>query len=103
MKLLTKELIRKLPKLYAQEERGLEAIAYIKFFDSWGSWTWFAIEFDGEDTFFGYVVGSYPELGYFSLSELKSLGWRIERDRFFTPTTLSKLMIKYKQPEYKAA
>ncbi len=103
MKLLTKELLRKIPKLYAQDEKGLEAIAYVKFFDCWGSWTWFATEFDGEDTFFGYVVGNYPELGYFSLSELKSLGWRIERDRFFTPTTLSKLMVQYEGKICKAA
>ena len=73
----------------------MEAIAYVKFFSPYSGWTWFATEFDGEDTFFGLVIGHFTELGYFSLSELKSLGWMIERDRFFTPTPISKLWDKY--------
>ena len=48
-------------------------------------WTWYAIEFDGADLFFGYVVGHVPELGYFSLQELEAargpLGLPFERDR----------------------
>jgi hypothetical protein len=88
VKLLTKELIRKLPKLYEQEEKGFEAIAYVKFFALFSDWTWYATEFDGEDIFFGLVQGFEEELGYFSLSELESLGWRIERDCYFTPTPL---------------
>lgn len=88
MKLLTKELIRKLPKLYEQEEKGFEAIAYVKFFSIVSNWTWYATEFDGEDIFFGLVQGFEEELGYFSLSELESSGLRIERDNFFTPIPL---------------
>tara|TARA_R100001230_G_C5617533_1_gene127677 strand:+ start:298 stop:471 length:174 start_codon:yes stop_codon:yes gene_type:complete len=42
------------------------------------------MEFDGEDTFYGYVDGDYGEYGYFSLSELQSVkgmfGLGIERD-----------------------
>ena len=55
----------------------------------YGSFTWFATEFDGEDTFFGKVVSHLcpdGELGCFSLSELKSvkgsLGLGIERDLY---------------------
>ena len=95
MKLLTKADLRRLPKLYEQDEKGMEAIAFVKFFSPYIGWTWFASEFDGEDTFFGLVVGNFTELGYFSLSELKSLGWRIERDRFFTPTILNELWKQY--------
>lgn len=101
MKLLTKELRRKLPKLYATEEQGLEALALVKFFTPDSSWIWYASEFDGEDTFFGLAVGAYPELGYFSLSELQkvrgALGLPVERDLWFEPTTLKVLMEKHIQ------
>ena len=96
MKLLTKEVLKRLPKLYEQEEKGLEATAYVKFFTPDSNWTWYATEFDGKDTFFGLVDGFEKELGYFSLSELQSvkgaLGLPIERDMFFKPKKLSELM-----------
>lgn len=95
MKLLTKADLHRLPKLYEQDEKGMEAMAYVKFFDLFSNWKWFATEFDGEDTFFGLVIGFENELGYFSLSELKSLGWRLERDLYFTPTPLSELWKQY--------
>ena len=104
MKLLTKELIKKLPKLNAQEGKGMNAIAYIKFFALFSDWTWYATEFDGEDIFFGLVRGFEQELGYFSLSELESWGYMVERDLYFTPTTLYKLiMVEHNSPENKAA
>jgi hypothetical protein len=65
----------------------LDALAQVKFFISDAQWTWYASEFDGEDIFFGLVIGLEIELGYFSLSELKSvkgpLGLPIERDLHF--------------------
>ena len=92
MKLLTKENLSMLPPLGSQDSKGEEAIAQIKFFDPCGSWTWYATEFDGEDTFFGLVDGHEMELGYFSLSELASikgrLGIGIERDRHWKPRSL---------------
>ena len=88
MKLLTKELRQKFPKLYSQELKDPKDVKIIaKFFCPWNQWTWFATEFDGKDTFFGYVKGLENELGNFSLSELQgikgfgSLG--IERDLHF--------------------
>ena len=96
MQLLTKALRRKLPKLYAQDSKGKMAICYAKFFTPDAHWTWYATEFDGDDTFFGYVKGDFPELGYFSLSELQQirgcLGLPVERDRYFRPTPLRELM-----------
>ena len=96
MKLLTKEIKRRLPLLGSQEAGGLEALAQVKFFTPDGSWTWYATEFDGEEMFFGLVAGFEKELGYFRLSELEQvrgrLGLPIERDRYFRPTTLRKLM-----------
>jgi hypothetical protein len=94
--LLTKEIREELPKLYSQEEKGVEAQAVVKFFTPDSNWTWYATEFDGEDLFFGLVVGFETELGYFSLSELEGvkgpLGLPIERDLHFEPTCLRQLM-----------
>lgn len=92
MMLLTKELRRQLPPLYSQEEKGEAALAVVKFFTPWTSWTWYASEFDGEDRFFGKVHGLETEYGYFSLAELESLkgpmGLKIERDLHWTPKPL---------------
>ena len=92
MKLLTKELRKRLPSLYATEGEK-DPMVICKFFYPDFSWTWYAIEFDGKDIFYGYVKGDFPELGYFSLSELQStrgkLGCPIERDRYFAPCRLS--------------
>ena len=97
-KLVRARLRRELPPLYSQEEKGLEALARVKFFLPDGQWTWYASEFDGEDTLFGLVDGLYKELGYFSLSQLKAvrghLGLSVERDRHFEPTSLRELMDK---------
>jgi hypothetical protein len=65
--LLDPETREKLPKLYENEEQGLEAKALVKFFSPETSWTWYASEFDGEDLFFGLVSGFEVELGYFSV------------------------------------
>jgi len=96
MKLLTKEILEKLPKLYTQEEKGLDAVAVVKFFTPDSNWTWYATEFDGDDLFFGLVDGFEKEIGYFRLSELQSvkgtLGLPIERDMYFKPKTLKELM-----------
>jgi len=99
MKLLTKGLRNRLPKLYANEGKKPEDIPIIvKFFDPTGSWTWYATEFDGKDTFFGFVRGDDNELGYFSLSELESIkgpwGLGIERDLYFGKHTLKECMEK---------
>jgi hypothetical protein len=97
MKLLTNELRRQLPELYTTEhEEDPQVIC--KFFTPDSNWTWYATEFDGDDTFFGFVEGLDNELGYFSLSELESvrgpLGLRIERDLYFEPCRLSQVQAK---------
>ena len=94
MELLTPELRAQLPPLYAQDGNP-DAIAYVKFFVPNSNWTWYASEFDGENTFFGLVQGFEEELGYFSLLEFQrfrsSQGLRIERDLHFQPTPISQL------------
>lgn len=92
MKLLTKAIIKSLPPLYSQENNP-DPVVRVKFFDPTGSWTWYATEFDGVDTFFGLVDGHEKELGYFSLSELQAVrgqfGLGVERDLHFRPQPLS--------------
>jgi hypothetical protein len=92
--LLTKEILAKLPKLGATSENP-DPLLVCKFFYPDFSWTWYAIEFDGQDKFYGLVDGDERELGYFSLSELQQnrgkLGLPIERDRYFQPVRLSQL------------
>ena len=103
MKLLTKEIKKKLPPLYAQDGKGGKAIAHVKFFTPDSNWTWYVLcgepvkdEDDNEDYhFFGLVDGHEKELGYFSLAELKSvrggLGLPIERDLYWQPKTLEEI------------
>lgn len=90
MKLLTQEIKNKIPKLHETSEQE-DPRVYVKFFDPTGSWTWYGMEFDGEDTFYGYVDGDYGEYGYFSLSELQSVkgafGLGIERDIYWDDKT----------------
>ena len=88
MKLLTKEIIQKLPKLYSQEKVSNPKII-VKYFHPLSDWTWYAIEgeeVDGDWRFFGLVDGFCKELGYFTLKELEGVtvkGLGIERDKFF--------------------
>ena len=94
MKLLTKKLRDELPPLQATEGEE-DPLVVCKFFHPRSQWTWYAIEFDGEDLFFGLVVGQFTELGYFSLRELEAFvddwGLGIERDLHFQPKRLSEI------------
>ena len=94
MKLLTKELRRKLPPFYATNQQP-DPMVWVKFFYPDVHWAWYGIEFDGQDIFYGFVDGDSPELGNFSLAELQQtrgkLGCRLERDMFFRPCRLSAL------------
>lgn len=99
MKLLTKTISKKIPPLYAQDGKGNDAIAYLKLFTPWSSWTWYVTEINLKtQECFGLVDGFERELGYFSLSELESIvgpgGLKVERDLAFEPTPLCKLLQK---------
>ena len=94
MKLMTKELLRKLPPLYATENDP-DPLVQVKFFCTGLDWAWYGIEFDGENLFFGLVDGEVQELGYFGLFNLIvesfKAGHSFERDRSFRPCRLSDL------------
>jgi hypothetical protein len=90
--LLTKANRKALPALYSQANNP-DPIVHVKFFNPTGRETWYATEFDGEDIFFGLVIGHEAEMGYFSLTELTEakgrFGLGMERDRYFAPCPLS--------------
>ena len=93
MKLLTKEIRKKLPPLGATDDQT-DPIEIVKFFNPTGIGTWWACEFDPESRmFFGKADLGFPELGSFSLDELQSytgpFGLGIERDIHFTQKPLS--------------
>lgn len=91
MKLLTKEIEKRLPKLHSQKNEENPRII-VKYFHPLGNWTWYVIEGerqpepDGGFMFFGMVHGDEKELGYFTLSQLEAVNVRglgIERDMYF--------------------
>jgi hypothetical protein len=88
-----------LPPLYTNEGNP-NPMVLVKLFTPDSSWIWYLMEYDGDDTLFGLVVGLDTEFGYISLSELKSvtgpLGLKIERDLWFKPKPVRDL------PEYQA-
>ena len=117
MKLLTKEIRKQLPLLYAQDSKGGQAIAHVKYFTPWAQWTWYATEGtpvldeNGQEEvdfqFFGLVDGLEKELGYFNLSELESargpMALPIERDLYWRPKTLQEIAPEMFPPEKTAA
>ena len=107
MKLLTEELKKQLPPLYSQQNEK-DPLVVCKFFHLLSPMTWYAIEgspvdadgyFDTDQEkvdflFFGWVHSDFPEMGYFSLSEMEKInvgGLGMERDLHFTPTKLSEV------------
>ena len=96
MKLLTKELRKKLPALKSTDGQDGDAIAYVKLFSPYTNWTWYVTEFDGQDELFGLVVGYATELGTFFLRELEDLegaaGLKlVERDLYWKPMPLREI------------
>ena len=97
MQLLTVDIKKNLPKLYSTDGEN-NPIAWCKFFDPCGFYTWYVTEGemqeDGDWLFFGLVEGHEKEWGYFSLNELESvhgsLGRGIERDLYYEPKILSR-------------
>lgn len=90
MNLLPASIRKQLPKLYATEHiPSADKISVLRLFTPDSSWVWHIVEFDGDDTLFGFLIGLEAEWGYISLAELQSvrgpLGLRIERDRYWQP------------------
>jgi glycosidase len=102
MKLMTKEIAEKLPKLYANENKNPEDVEIIiKYFHPFSDWTWYATEGekqeDGTYLFYGFVRGFANEFGYFTEKELSKIiirGLGIERDLHFGKHMISEAMEK---------
>lgn len=101
MKLLTQEIIKKIPALYSMDGKPkTERKVIVKFFTPDGQWTQYVLEGEkqenGDWTFFGLVDGFEKELGYFSLNELLkvrgSLRLPVERDMYFGDHMFSEFM-----------
>jgi len=93
MKIFTKEILKKLPQLYANEEKSPEEIKVpLKLFNPSGAGTWYITEYNPETGIaFGWCDLGYPELGYVNLNELLSI--RVERDMYWdSNTTLAEVM-----------
>lgn len=95
MKVLTKEIIARTPKLYETDGQGDAAIATAHYFSA--SWDWYMTELDEQSmTAFGLVVGFVPELGYFNLREFEEINGRygfdaVERDLHWKPKPIGKI------------
>lgn len=92
-RLILKEQLSKLPKLYETEDIA-DPICHIKLFTPDANFTWYIIEASiDDDTLYTYVQGIENELGYSSLSEVESirgsLNLPVEIDTSFKPTPLS--------------
>ncbi len=71
------------------ERRDVDHTPVVKFFNPLGAGVWLGTELDEDgDIMFGLADIGYPELGYWSLSEMQSVrlpfGMGIERDLLFT-------------------
>lgn len=102
-RLLPPEVIALLPK-WRKTANVDDPEANVKLFLPGTRWTWYVVEFDGEDSIFGLVVGDFVEAGYFSLAELESIrtpffGTPVERDLHFKPMPLSKLRALHEDEE----
>jgi len=54
----------------------------IRAWESFSGWYWFAVEHVEDDLYFGFVVGIYPEWGYFSTVELaqnRPMVWELKK------------------------
>lgn len=92
--------LRQLPKLYETESVPIKEKIIKKHFYL-GRSHWLAVEFDGRDTFFGYVILlgnlSNAEWGYFSFQELKEIsvmGWEVVCDEDWLAKPFSRICLE---------
>ena len=96
MKLLTKELLEKLPPLGHSIKSKEEPQAIVKWFTPDSNWTWYVAEYNPENGMcWGLVEGFAKEFGYFTIDEIQKcrgpLKLPIERDMWFETCNLNSL------------
>ena len=97
MKLLTKELLKKLPPIGHSIKTKEEPQAIVKWFTPDSNWTWYVAEYNPEDGMcWGLVDGFEKEFGYFTIDEIQKLKGPlklpIERDKWFEKCNLNSLV-----------
>jgi len=111
-KLWNKTSFFNVPNIYSQDQKGDEAIAYVKLFCPQNGWRWYITEYDPKTgRAFGLVQGCEVELGYFAIRTVdKENDWEgedmqsqndnwkgkypyppFERDKSFKPTSLNQI------------
>jgi hypothetical protein len=100
-RLLPPSVLESLP-LWRATANQSDPVATVKLFLPGTGWTWYLVEFDGDDVCFGLVSGLEIEAGYFLLSELEEarsplFGLPVERDLYFTPAPLSELRKRHER------
>ena len=99
MKILTKQILKKLPNLYETDGKK-DTKVHLKLFNPTGAGTWYITEYDPETgDAFGFINmgnSNFAELGYVNLIELLKFkgrfGLGIERDKSFESTLLSEVI-----------
>lgn len=105
MKLLTKAIETKAKKQYSLGADSNQMIV-AKFFNPIGSWSWYLMNIDPNDSDYawGIVKGFEVEEGSFSISELENIklpmGMHVERDLYFTPLPAKELWEKLNRGEH---
>ena len=97
MKLLTKELLKKLPPIGHSIETKEEPQAIVKWFTPDSNWTWYVVEYNPETGMcWGLVDGFEKEFGFFTIDEIQKLKGPlklpIERDMWFEKCNLNSLV-----------
>jgi len=92
MKLMTKEIEKTIPELYATEDMK-DPVVKVKYFHALSNYTVYLLEYDPDKRLgYGLVVAQCTELGYVSLDELESVivgGLKMERDLYYKEEKLS--------------
>ena len=96
MKLLTRELLKKLPPIGHSIKTKEEPQAIVKWFTPDSNWTWYVAEYNPENGMcWGLVDGFEKEFGFFTIDEIQKLKGPlklpIERDMWFEKCNLNSL------------
>ncbi|UCF36343.1 MAG: hypothetical protein JSU96_16195 [Acidobacteriota bacterium] len=105
--LIPTQVRERIPAIGSDAKTALrDTQVYVRLYDRRSSWNWYVLEFDGERTCFGLIVGRATAVaGQFSLEELLNLGsggggpddGDILLDSEFLPQTVADLALVHPQ------